>query len=233
MSSTLYTAPYKLAFMEGTLGARIQLIMETFNVTKAALARAAGVSPTAAKMWLDGTTGEIKGTNALQLAKRYGLSTDWIMYGRGEMRESGRQGHIYHTGPGPELKAKVPVISWEAAGSANLGGSLAVNENNIRKYCPVDHTDDAYALVMRDNSMTSNSNDSIPEGFYIFVDPGQRDTVKTGDLVLARVKDSVAFRALAESAGTWFLKPLNAQYPPIYSDFTILGKVIFYGKEPG
>jgi len=102
-------------------------------------------------------------------------------------------------------------------------------------YCPVDHSDKTYALVAFDDSMKSSRPPFLTkEGDHIIVDPAQREDVSVGDFVLAKVdgQDIPTYRQLAEEAGKQFLQPVNKKFPPIHSDFTILGKVIFTGRAP-
>ncbi len=86
----------------------------------------------------------------------------------------------------------------------------------------------SYGLVVTGDAMIAAFGISFTPGCKVIVDPGQRDNIKSGDKVVAKIEgvDGVLFRVFIEEAGKRFLKPLNAQYDNITDDFHILGKVI-------
>jgi transcriptional regulator with XRE-family HTH domain len=91
MSSTLYSATYKLDFMAGKLSERINLIISETNSKPAAIAKAAKVSGSTVMYWRNGQTREIKSKYARALAQHFGYSADWLMYGEGPSRPESRR----------------------------------------------------------------------------------------------------------------------------------------------
>ena len=138
--------------------------------------------------------------------------------------------------PGPELTERVPVLSKEQAGNKEIEIAL-MDESDAEswEFCPVKHSISTYALRVEGDSMVSSHGDSFPRGVLIYVDPVPLDDIVPGDFVVARIKSSgvVTFKQLVEEDGRQFLRPLSVQSESIREPFDILGKVIWYGKEPG
>jgi len=92
MSSILYSSPYKLAFMEGTLSHRIAQLLEKTTASQAELARVVKVSPTTVMYWLNGATVELKPKHAFRIADHFKCSARWLMIGEGAAWPNGRHG---------------------------------------------------------------------------------------------------------------------------------------------
>ena len=138
--------------------------------------------------------------------------------------------------PGPELVEKVPLISWTQAGEMGIEIAL-MDESDAESWepCPMEHSSNTYALRVEDDSMVSSHGDSFPKGIIIIVDPGPINDIVPGDFVVAKIKSNsvVTFKQLIEEDGNQFLRPLNRQSQSIREPFDLLGKIIWYGKEPG
>ncbi len=124
--------------------------------------------------------------------------------------------------PGPELKGKVPLISWVQAGCAQEVMDIyhpgVADEWIDTTVQTKEHT---YALRVEGDSMTPN----FPPGTILIVEPDM--PAEIGDYVIAKNGDEEAtFKQLAKDAGQWFLKPLNTQYPTIpMGDYQVIGVV--------
>jgi SOS-response transcriptional repressor LexA len=137
---------------------------------------------------------------------------------RGDAPMFSRQGGANYD-IGPEIKGKVPLISWVQAGSwssavDNLHPGDA--EEWVETTVPIhQHT---YALRVRGDSMTNPAGDpSFPDGAIIVVEPnaiGEAETMLGQYVIVKRTaEDEATFKQLVKDAGRYFLKPLNPRYP--------------------
>ena len=93
--------------------------------------------------------------------------------------------------------------------------------------CNEPHSDSTFALIVDGDSMTAPYGKSYPHKATIFVDPEKRGSIETGEAIIAKISvDKVTFKSLARDDGRVFLKPLNPQYPNMFEEFRVLGKVI-------
>jgi SOS-response transcriptional repressor LexA len=150
-------------------------------------------------------------------------STDYAVNGAGKEK-------VANTEPGPDLRGKVPLISWVAAGEwCNAADPHPPGHADRWMDCPVSHSSSTFALRVRGDSMTAPHGNSrtYPEGCYIFVDPEQR-TPDNGDRVVACLTgtDEVTFKVYKNEDGRQWLQPLNPSHEPIREQFHILGTVL-------
>lgn len=132
-------------------------------------------------------------------------------------------------GGDPRAAGKVPLISRVMAGSSALAiDNLEPGDAEEWLYCNTRHSNSTYALTVTGDSMTQAFGNSYPDGSIIFVDPERRGGVVNGDPIIAKIngEDAVTFKCLAIDGDRVFLKPLNPQYPAIFQEFRVLGKVI-------
>ncbi len=129
----------------------------------------------------------------------------------------------------PRKQGKAPLISWVKAGDADLAIDLLAPGDALGWiYCIAPHSASTFALEVDGDSMTAPYGKSYPNRSIIFVDPEKRGSVETGEAIIAKISgvDKVTFKSLARDDGRLFLKPLNPQYPNMFEEFRVLGKVI-------
>lgn len=135
-----------------------------------------------------------------------------------------------NTSPGPDIRGKVPLISWVQAGEwCHAADPHLPGQADRWMDCPVSHSSSTFALRVRGDSMTAphGSSRSYPEGCFIFVDPEKR-TPNNGDRVVACLTgtDEVTFKVYKNEDGRQWLQPLNPSHEPIREKFHIIGTVL-------
>ncbi len=128
----------------------------------------------------------------------------------------------------PDVQNRIPLISWVQAG----GWTEAVDiyePGYAERWLPFLKTngDRTFALRVVGDSMTARFGKTYPEGCIIFVDPENR-TPENGDRIIAKLQGTheVTFKVFTKDAGRCWLRPLNDSHPPIYEEFSVVGKVI-------
>lgn len=159
----------------------------------------------------------------------FGVSSAQIITGEGPMR-SGPIFALANTEPGPDMRGKVPLISWVQAGEwCNAADPHPPGQADRWMDCPVSHSSSTFALRVRGDSMTAPHGNSrtYPEGCFIFVDPEKR-TPDNGDRVVACLTgtDEVTFKIYKNEDGRQWLQPLNPSHEPIRESFHVLGTVL-------
>ncbi len=120
-----------------------------------------------------------------------------------------------NTSPGPDIKGRVPLISWVQAGDwAGVVDNFHPGDADewIETTVPVrQHT---YALRVKGDSMTNPSGSpSFPHGIIIIVEPEVEAVPGAYVVVRQNGDEECTFKQLVKDAGTLYLKPLNPAYP--------------------
>lgn len=108
-------------------------------------------------------------------------------------------------------KATIPVLTSVQAGMWQE--FIADDAESCRRVLPpIKTTRDAFALLVRGDSMTSMHGPSFPEGYIIIVEPGR--SPENRSMVIARQdgSDDTTFKQLVIDGPKRYLKPLNSQY---------------------
>ena len=207
--------------MQVTLAKRIQEAMG--KKSPADIARATKRTESAVSQWLDGTTKSLRGETAAMLEVCTGYRAAWLISGKGAKTVDGVE-------DGPRVRGLVPLISWVQAGSWNAAVE-GFSPSDVETWLPciAGHSECAYALRVRGDSMTAPSVNSrtYPQGCVIFVDP-RRKQPSNGDRVIAKLcgADEVTFKIYNNEDGRQWLQPLNPSHEPIRNEFAVLGTVI-------
>lgn len=137
-----------------------------------------------------------------------------------------------NTAQGPELKDKVPLISWVQAGSwTEVSNAYEMGQAETYYYCPVPHGPSTFALQVRGASMENpHGRRSFYDGDIIFIDPDR--CADHNSLVVVKLDDSneATFKQLIIEGDEHYLKALNPAWPDpmlkINGSATICGVVI-------
>ena len=210
-----------------TYAERLARAMHKKGLNQSELARRIGVKPQAIQHLLSpkkNASGS-KFTTAIALA--CDVPAIWLENGPGGIDDLARQQRV-NVEPGPDIRGRVPMISWVQAGEWNPAADpYHPCDADTWLACPVAHGLSTYALRVRGDSMTSQHGRSYPDGSIIFVDP-DRCCPTNGDRIIAKLEgtDEVTFKMFAQDAGRVFLRAINPAYPPIMEPFKVLGTVI-------
>jgi SOS-response transcriptional repressor LexA len=196
--------------------------------TLTSIADLLGESPQTVKNWQ--TRGVSQG-GQVKARELIGCDTHWLATGEGPMRANViAKSPQANTEPGPDLRGKVPLVSWVRAGDwCSAEDQHQQGHADEWLYCVASHSSSTFALRVRGDSMTAThgSGRSYQEGCIIFVDPEQRSPVN-GDRVVACLDgtDEVTFKIYKSEDGRQWLQPLNPAHEPIRDKFRVLGKVL-------
>lgn len=149
----------------------------------------------------------------LTLARALRITVDYLLSGRGA-KDSNLE-------IGPEIRGRVPLISWVQAGTWSTvidDAQPGVADEWVETTVPIHHH--TFALRVRGDSMTNPAGEpSFPDGSVIVVEPdavGELDKMLNQFVIVKRTSDDEAtFKQLVKDAGRYYLKPLNPRYPMI------------------
>lgn len=221
-----------------TYGSRLKTAITQAKCGRKDLAAAIGISVQAIGDVINGKSNALTAENSAKAAAFLRVSSSWLATGEGEMLprdlvSTNRVGgglSIANTSPGPDVRGKVPLISWVQAGAwCQAVDLLQPGEAERWMDCPVSHSAGTFALRVRGDSMTAphGNTRTYPEWCFIFVDPERREPVN-GERVVACLSgtDEVTFKIYKNEDGRQWLQPLNPSHEPIREKFHIIGTVI-------
>lgn len=188
------------------LGERITAARKAAGLSKSELARRLGRSPSAVTQWESGETKALRGESLIGIAQATGVRAEWLETGRGPMRADA----VDNVTSGPELRGKVPLISWTTAGTwADVEDWHPVGNGEEWVYTTARVGPHAFALRVIGDSMEPR----IPDGSIVILDPDK--SFHHGAIVLAkRTTDQQAtLKQLWYDGATPQLRPLNPRYP--------------------
>lgn len=111
--------------------------------------------------------------------------------------------------PGPDLRGRVPLISWVKAGAfAEAEDLLQPGEAMDWIDTTVQARQHTFALRVEGDSMEPD----FPAGMILVVEPEME--AHAGDFVIVKNgAEEATFKQLVRDGGDWYLKPMNARYP--------------------
>lgn len=132
---------------------------------------------------------------------------------------------------GPEIRNRLPVITWEQAGEwMDIAEGYVPGEGEEWLPCPVRCSKDSYVLRVRGISMEPKFHD----GDLIFVDPHVEPVSGKFIVVMLDGATEATFRQFIEEGGRRYLIALNPEWPnriiEIDADTRICGVVVFKGE---
>ena len=129
----------------------------------------------------------------------------------------------------PDRYRRYPVISEVQAGEwSDIVDQFSPGDADEWQESPKDAGSHGFWLRITNDSMTSPSGKSFPEGMLVLVNPDAE--VMPGNYVVAKLIDSdkATFKQYVEDASGKYLKPLNPSYRmiPINGNCQFVGKVV-------
>lgn len=223
----------------------MQRIFDKTGKTAAEIARILDTTPQNINNW---SSRGISKRGALQLAKAFNLSVDWILTGEGEAISKPGLDELRARISEMELKGKnepaqkseilsmakpVPVLSWVAAGSWSEANTVTVDDAFDWLPRPMGLSEKGFALKVQGESM-------LPEfrpDDYIYVEPEiMAVALKNADLVVVQKldgKSEATFKQLiiGDTSDDMYLKPLNPKWHeqkmiPLGEEWHLVGKVV-------
>lgn len=200
---------------------RPELLKKNGSINQNAVARHTGVNQPTIKRMLDGESDQPRPDNIEKLARYFKVSAAAV---RGEAPID--TSHI-NTSDGPEVKGRIPVISWIQAGEFCEATDLfAPGDADEWVLCTRNHSKSTYALKIKGVSMEPR----FFEGDIVIIDPEIEPT--SGKFVVAKKTgyNEVTFKQFQEDSDFRYLKALNPAWPDqiirIDSDWHICGVAI-------
>lgn len=149
------------------------------------------------------------------IAAALGKSISELLSPSGRVAENGPATYST-TGPGPDIRPSVPLISrvqageWGEAADPYPPGVGEEMINPISRVGP-----HAFALRVKGDSMTSPVGLSIPEGYVVIVDPDA--SYENGSIIVAKLEDDdeAMLKKLVIDGPNKYLRALNPTYGPI------------------
>lgn len=210
---------------------RFKFARKRKNISQGELANIAEVS--------QGTISKIergesdKSTELLLFAKILECDPYWLQYGElNQVREdSALYSNIEPTNHS-RSNEEVPEISYVQAGE--FTEAIDIHEPGYADswHPRIKNGNNIYVLRVRGDSMTSPTGKSFPEEMLLHIDPDNRSP-NNGDYVIAKIvgHGDVTFKQFKQGETKPYLQPLNTRHQAIYSEFRILGVVVFAGWE--
>ena len=209
------------------IGQRIRELREGKGLTLQQVGDVFGISRGAVSSW------EREDTRPDQqklpaLARTLGTTVEYLLTGSMTAVRNTDTGADANVEPGPDIRGKVPLISWVQAGDwCEVVDTFAPGDAESWLPCPKTFGPHAFALRVRGISMEPKYQD----GDIIFVDPGVG--AEHGKNVVVRLDDDqeATFKQLVVEGDQKFLRALNPDWPgpkliPINGNATICGVVI-------
>lgn len=210
-----------------TLGERIKEKRKARGLTQKQLADHFGISSVSVSEW-ERDLSRPDADKFASLATVLRTTVDYLLTGRGD-RGSTEEKTL---AVGPDIRGKVPLISWVQAGQwTAVAKSFEVFDAQDWLPCVASHSPSTFCLRVRGQSMFNpNGTPSFSEGDIIFVDPEKASDNRSCVIVMLDDEQEATFKQLVIEGDRKMLRPLNPSWPeqwlPINGNATIIGTVI-------
>lgn len=196
------------------------------GLTQVELAGRVGITQQSLQKIEDGQTRNPR--KILELATALDCTAEWLMHGKSrEVQE-----HVSHY-DGDVIsnqdndRGHRPILTYQQAA---LWPDKYYKPTNV-KWMPTvfEASEDAFWLLVKNNSMTAQSGSSIPEGYLVLVEPNQKAV--NGDVVVVRLAEhqEVIIKKMVLEGDHCYLCSFNTDYTQIKANesMAIIGVVIF------
>lgn len=128
---------------------------------------------------------------------------------------------------------KTPLISWNTAGTlTEQANNYQVGDAEDWLPCPPNCQENStFALRLTGDSMDDGTAQGYHDGEIIFIDRTKSAAEHNADVLVKTHNGGVTFKRLIQSDGSWYLKPLNPNWPTkiieLGSSSHIVGRVLF------
>ncbi|GGX33124.1 hypothetical protein GCM10007242_45260 [Pigmentiphaga litoralis] len=217
--------PFLITFVK-TFRERLIQAREARGMTQEQLARASGVSQGAIGNYESGSRNSSR--QVVSLASALGVRAEWLDNGKGPMSEKS------NVTVGPEIRGRLPLISWVRAGElCESPDNFVSGEAEDWFYCPVPHGPHSYCLRVAGDSMDDGTRNSYGDGDILFVDPS-RDPIPNDDVIVRTSDGRATFKRLKRDEEGLYLLGLNGKrIIRVPEDTVFCGVVIFSGVRRG
>lgn len=171
-----------------------------------------GVSGAAANYWLNGDKQPSPDT-LIQIAKKLGVTTDWLLTGEIVANMDNLQNFESLGIPSLSKTGKVPLISYDQAGDwCDVEDPYALNDAEKWLDSVIDHSDKAFCLRIKGDSMYDHTPRGYPDGCIAQFDPTIQPRHKD-DVIVRTPDDKTTFKQLHITPDGNFLVALNPDHP--------------------
>ncbi|QUX96146.1 LexA family transcriptional repressor [Marinomonas sp. CT5] len=196
-----------------TIADRVKQKRIDLKLTQAELAKRVGITQQSLQKIEDGRTQNPR--KLINLAKELHCNPEWLLMGSiSEVNEPPSNYHNTNSKLSSKQTNLRPIVTFEQAAKWSQHNTKTIEYENWLD-APESTPVSAFWLKVSGDSMNASSGISIPEGYFILVDPSL--SANNGDLVIAKLARSneATFKKLFIDAGQIYLTPLNPNYKPI------------------
>lgn len=170
----------------------------------------------------------LKSAHTARLAKACGVDPYWLETGNGQMLPE-LTSHELEPAHQPGQTKRYPVINEVQAGEwTEICEQIYLDDSIELQETTADAGSSGFWLRVKNDSMTSPSGKSFPEGMLILVSPDRE--VMPGSFVVAKLENSnkATFKQYIHDGSGHYLKPLNTGYRmiEINGNCRFIGRVI-------
>ena len=209
------------------IGARIKHARKQAGLTQEALAVACGWEGNSRIGNYEAGIREPASADMNLIASALKVSAAWLWTG-----ESAPISQPIHGVNAQPVGTNVPIVDFSTLADAAISDSFQPATMAIDwTGCTAMHGERTFAFKMPDNSMASITDNSIPAGHMVWVDPDQRE-VKNEDAVFVRLASgrNVVAQYMEQAGQAWVELLNHPSYLPPLGPFEIIGRVIHSGK---